>query len=172
MHACMLQAAVTLHNFQMFRHIMNPGWTMGWTWAKREVIWSMIGAQTTEQGDCSRYKANPPHCCMKKPTVVDLLPGVPLNQQYMNCCKGGVVPAWGQEPLGALSSFQLSVGVAGTSNRTVKLPRNFTLLAPGPGYTCGPAKIVPPTTFLTFDKRRRTQAHSQFTFYIHNFSLP
>ncbi|XLR48684.1 hypothetical protein S83_033344 [Arachis hypogaea] len=42
-------ADVTLYNFQMFRHIMNPGWTLGWTWAKKEVIWSMIGAQTTEQ---------------------------------------------------------------------------------------------------------------------------
>ncbi|MCI62969.1 COBRA-like protein 4-like, partial [Trifolium medium] len=50
----------------------------------------------------------------------------------------------------------------GTSNKTVKLPKNFTLLAPGPGYTCGPAKIVPSTTFLTADKRRKTQALSKF----------
>jgi len=38
------------------------------------------------------------------------------------------------------------------------LPRNFTLRAPGPGYTCGPAKIVRPTQFITTDKRRVTQA--------------
>lgn len=146
----------------MFRHIMNPGWTLGWTWAKKEVIWSMVGAQTTEQGDCSKFKGNVPHCCKKTPTVVDLLPGVPYNQQFTNCCKGGVVAAWGQDPSASISSFQVSVGQAGTSNKTVKLPKNFTLLAPGPGYTCGPAKVVPSTTFLTPDKRRKTQALSKF----------
>ncbi|MBA0795559.1 hypothetical protein Gohar_006412, partial [Gossypium harknessii] len=151
-------AVVTMNNFQMYRHIMSPGWTLGWTWAKKEVIWSMNGAQTTEQGDCSRFKGNVPHCCKKIPTVVDLLPGVPYNQQYSNCCKGGVLPAWGIDPQSAVSAFQISVGMAGTSNKTVKLPKNFTLLGPGPGYTCGPAKVVPSTTFLTQDRRRKTQA--------------
>jgi hypothetical protein len=61
----------------------------------------------------------------------------------------------------------VSVGVAGTSNKTVKLPKNFTLLGPGPGYTCGPAKIVPSTVFLTTDRRRKTQALSE----LHFFSL-
>ncbi|KAM7277727.1 hypothetical protein ACFE04_004861 [Oxalis oulophora] len=151
-------AVVTMNNFQMYRHIMNPGWTLGWTWAKKEVIWSMVGAQTTEQGDCSKFKTNIPHCCKKTPTVVDLLPGVPYNQQFANCCKGGVVSAWGQDPSDAVSAFQLSIGLAGTTNKTVKLPKNFTLLGPGPGYTCGPAKVVPSTNFLTPDRRRKTQA--------------
>ncbi|PKA49725.1 COBRA-like protein 4 [Apostasia shenzhenica] len=151
-------AVVTMNNFQMYRHIMNPGWTLGWTWAKKEVIWSMVGAQTTEQGDCSKFKGNIPHCCKKAPIVVDLLPGVPYNQQIANCCKGGVVAAWGQDPSAAVAAFQVSVGLAGTSNKTVKLPTNFTLLGPGPGYTCGPAKVVPSTTFLTPDHRRKTQA--------------
>lgn len=62
-----------MNNFQMYRHIQSPGWTLGWTWAKKEVIWSMIGAQTTEQGDCSKFKSNIPHCCKKAPTIVDLL---------------------------------------------------------------------------------------------------
>nr|GMD58742.1 COBRA-like protein 4 [Ipomoea batatas] len=39
-----------------------------------------------------------------------------------------------------------------------QLPKNFTLLGPGPGYTCGPAKIVPSTKFFTPDLRRKTQA--------------
>ncbi|XP_059598399.1 COBRA-like protein 4 isoform X1 [Vitis vinifera] len=151
-------AVVTMHNFQMYRHIISPGWTLGWTWAKKEVIWSMVGAQTTEQGDCSKFKGNIPHCCKKTPTVVDLLPGVPYNQQFSNCCKGGVVSSWGQDPAASVSAFQVSVGLAGTSNKTVKLPKNFTLLGPGPGYTCGIAKIVPPTNFLTPDRRRKTQA--------------
>ncbi|KAH1074633.1 hypothetical protein J1N35_026961 [Gossypium stocksii] len=151
-------AAVTMSNFQMYRSIMNPGWTLGWQWAKKEVIWSMVGAQTTEQGDCSKFKGNVPHCCKKNPVVVDLLPGVPYNQQFSNCCKAGVMSAWRQDPTGSVSAFQVSVGLAGTSNKTVKLPKNFNLLGPGPGYTCGPAKVVPSTVYLTPDRRRKTQA--------------
>ncbi|KAG6581733.1 Protein COBRA, partial [Cucurbita argyrosperma subsp. sororia] len=109
------------------------------------------GGQTTEQGDCSRYKGNIPHCCKRDPTVVDLLPGTPYNQQIANCCKGGVINSWVQDPVTAVSSFQLSVGAAGTSNKTVRLPKNFTLKAPGPGYTCGPAKIVKPSKFISAD---------------------
>ncbi|XVF11757.1 hypothetical protein REPUB_Repub08aG0055400 [Reevesia pubescens] len=153
-------AAVTMSNFQMYRSIMSPGWTLGWQWAKKEVIWSMVGAQTTEQGDCSKFKGNVPHCCKRNPIVVDLLPGVPYNQQFSNCCKGGVVSAWGQDPIGSVSAFQVSVGLAGTSNKTVKLPTNFTLLGPGPGYTCGPAKVVPSTVYFTPDHRSDSkQAH-------------
>ncbi|CAL0314713.1 unnamed protein product [Lupinus luteus] len=122
-------AAVTMNNFQQYRHIASPGWSLGWTWAKKEVIWSMMGGQTTEQGDCSKFKGTPPHCCKKDPTVV-----------Y------------------SVSSFQVSVGRAGTTNKTVKVPKNFTLKAPGPGYTCSPAKIVKPTLFIQADKRRVTQA--------------
>ncbi|GMI75737.1 COBRA-LIKE4, IRREGULAR XYLEM 6 [Hibiscus trionum] len=151
-------AVVTMTNFQMYRHIMNPGWTLGWVWPKKEVIWSMVGAQATEQGDCSKFKGNVPHCCKRNPTVVDLLPGVPYNQQIANCCKGGLVSSWGQDSSAAVSSFQLSVGLAGTSNKTVKLPLNFTLLGPGLGYTCSQAKKVPSTVFITPDGRRKTQA--------------
>lgn len=118
----------------------------------------MMGGQATEQGDCSKFKGNVPHCCKKNPTVVDLLPGTPYNQQIANCCKGGVLSSWAQDPTNAVSSFQVSVGRAGTTNRTVKVPKNFTLNAPGPGYTCGPGKIVKPTQFITADKRRVTQA--------------
>ncbi|PON50155.1 COBRA-like protein [Parasponia andersonii] len=146
-------------NFQMYRNIMTPGWTLGWVWAKKEVIWSMVGAQATQQGDCSKFRGgNIPHSCMKNPTVVDLLPGVPYNQQIANCCKGGVVASWGQDRSAAVSSFQLSVGRSGTSNKTVKLPKNFTLMGPGPGYTCSQAKIVRNTIFISPDGRRQTQA--------------
>uniref|UniRef100_A0A0D3GTA0 COBRA-like protein n=1 Tax=Oryza barthii TaxID=65489 RepID=A0A0D3GTA0_9ORYZ len=151
-------AMVTINNYQTYRQIMAPGWTVGWTWARQEVIWSMVGAQATDQGDCSRFKANLPHCCRRTPAVVDLLPGVPYNQQIANCCRGGVLPAYGQSPSSAAAAFQVSVGQAGTTNRTVRLPRNFTLLGPGPGYTCGRARVVPSTVFLTADRRRKTQA--------------
>ena len=148
----------------MYRSIVSPGWTLGWQWAKKEVIWSMVGSQTTEQGDCSKFKGNVPHCCMRSPIVLDLLPGVPYNQQFSNCCKAGVMSAWGQDPTGSVSAFQVSVGLAGTSNKTVKLPTNFTLLGPGPGYTCGPAKVVPSTVYFTPDRRRKTQALSKHCF--------
>ncbi|KAL2552231.1 Protein COBRA [Forsythia ovata] len=151
-------AVVTIYNFQKYRRIEKPGWTLGWTWAMKEVIWSMVGAQTTEQGDCSRFKGNIPHSCKKDPTVVDLLPGTPYNQQIANCCKGGVLSSWAQDPSNAASSFQVSVGAAGTTNKTVRVPKNFTLKAPGPGYTCGPAKVGKPTKFVTQDGRRVTQA--------------
>ncbi|KAG4390658.1 hypothetical protein GLYMA_05G019101v4 [Glycine max] len=31
-------AVVTTYNFQQYRHIQAPGWILGWTWAKKEVI--------------------------------------------------------------------------------------------------------------------------------------
>ena len=165
----MVQAVVTMNNFLAFRHIPSPGWSMRWTWAKKEVIWNMVGGQATEQGDCSKFKGNIPHSCKKNPTVVDLLPGTPYNQQIANCCKGGVLSSWAQDPTNAVSSFQVSVGRAGTTNKTVKVPKNFTLKAPGPGYTCGPAKIVRPTKFITPDKRRVTVALSKLKDFLCHF---
>lgn len=155
------QAVVTIFNFQQYRHIQAPGWMLGWTWAKKEVIWSMVGGQATEQGDCSRFKGNIPHCCKKDPSVVDLLPGTPYNMQIANCCKGGIISSWIQDPANAASSFQISVGAAGTTNKTVRVPKNFTLKSPGPGYTCGAAKIVKPSRFVSQDGRRTTQALSK-----------
>ncbi|KAE8788711.1 COBRA-like protein 5 [Hordeum vulgare] len=156
-------AMVAMNNYQQYRQIMAPGWTLGWSWAKKEVIWSIVGAQATEQGDCSKFKGGIPHCCKHTPSVVDLLPGVPYNQQIANCCRGGVVSAYGQDPAGALSAFQVSVGLAGTTNKTVKLPKNFTLMGPGLGYTCGPATVVPSTVYWSADHRRKTQALMTWT---------
>ncbi|KAK4733620.1 hypothetical protein R3W88_007881 [Solanum pinnatisectum] len=127
-------ALVTINNFQQYRLIQPPGWSLKWTWAKDEVIWSMLGSQTTEQGNCSKFNGDIPHC---------------------------FVNSWGQDPSNSISSFQLSVGSAGTTNNTVRIPKNFTLNAPGPGYTCGPAKIVKPTKFIAPDGRGVTQAMSK-----------
>jgi len=165
-----VQAVVSLYNYQQYRHIQAPGWKLGWVWAKKEIIWAMTGGQATEQGDCSKFKSNIPHCCKKDPEVVDLLPGTPYNMQIANCCKGGVLTAWAQDPDNAVASFQVSVGQAGTTNKTVKVPKKFTLKAPGPGYTCGPAKLVKPTKFISPDGRRSTQAHSKIFFYCSSYS--
>ncbi|XP_049387361.1 protein COBRA-like [Solanum stenotomum] len=147
-----------MSNYQQYMHIQSPGWTLGWTWAKKEVIWSMSGVQTTEQEDCSKFRGIIPHCSKRNPAVVDLLPGTLYNQQSANCCKGGVINSLVQDPGKAISSFQLSVGGTGTTNRTVRLPKIFTLKTPDPGYTCGLAKIVEPSKFVSDDGRRVTQA--------------
>ncbi|CAK7335344.1 unnamed protein product [Dovyalis caffra] len=137
-------AVVTIFNFQQYRHIQAPGWSLEWTWAKKEVVWNMMGGQTTEQGDCSKFKGNVPHCCKKTPTVVDLLPGTPYNQQVANCCKG------------ELSAHGHKI------QPMLQVPSSLALvqleLAPGPGYSCARAKIVKPTRFMSTDKRRITQA--------------
>jgi hypothetical protein len=86
-----LQDVVTINNFQQYRHLQSLGWTLRWTWEKKEVIWSMVGAHTTKQGDCSKCNGNIPCCCKKDPTFVDLLPRTPYNQYIVNCCKGGVI---------------------------------------------------------------------------------
>ncbi|KAF3547680.1 hypothetical protein DY000_02001593 [Brassica cretica] len=95
-------AVVSIFNFQQYRHIQAPGWQLRGSWYKKEVIWSMVGAQATEQGDCSKFKGNIPHCCKKTPTVVDLLPGTPYNQHISNCCRGGVISSWAQDPATAV----------------------------------------------------------------------
>lgn len=145
---------VTAYNYQKQRSI--PGWKMSWRWTKKEVIWNMVGAKTTEQGDCSKFKGNIPDSCIRKPTVVDLLPGTPYNQQIANCCKSGVLKP------GLESAFQLSVGNAGSSLKTARMPANFTFTAPKQQYICGPTKNVRPTRFITADKRRMTTALSKF----------
>lgn len=161
-----LQATVTITNSQTYRHITSPGWTLGWAWAKREVIWSMQGAEATDQGDCSTFPETIPHSCKRDPSVVDLLPGAPYNKQVAMCCKGGILTSWGQDPSSAVSAFQLTVGRSGSSNKTVRLPKNFTLYGPGLGYTCGQAKIAPPSAFYSSDGRRKTNALSKY----HNYT--
>ncbi|KAK1553203.1 hypothetical protein Q3G72_030797 [Acer saccharum] len=88
-----IEVTVSIFNFQSYRHVDEPGWRVSWAWSADEVIiWSMVGAEATEQGNCSAFQARVPlpHCCEKRPVIVDLLPGAPYNQQTKNCCKGGV----------------------------------------------------------------------------------
>lgn len=154
---------MTIYNYQQHRQIEAPGWILGWTWSDKEVIWSMAGGETKESKECFRFNgSNTPQSCTKHPRFVDLSPSAPYNQQIANCCKGGVLSAWGKDGSNAVSSFQITVGAAGNTNRTVRMPKNYTFFSPGPGgYTCGPAKIGKPTRFITPDKRRVYQAMSK-----------
>lgn len=106
-------AQISILNKQAFRHIERPGWALSWTWQNKEVIWSMLGAEATEQGDCTRIKGStPPHTCEQQPVIIDLLPGAPYNMQTSNCCKGGVLTTEIQDPSKHGAFFQMSVGKA------------------------------------------------------------
>ncbi|KAK1402160.1 COBRA-like protein 6 [Heracleum sosnowskyi] len=148
---------VSIYNYQLFRHIDQPGWKLSWTWRNKEVIWKMLGAEATEQGNCSAFTGdNKPHCCVKKPVIVDLLPGAPYNSQSANCCKGGVLTSITQDPTKYISSFDMSVGGSVQNPSSTGIPDNFTLGLPG--YTCGPPIEVEPTKFYEDNGRRKTQA--------------
>ncbi|KAK2663650.1 hypothetical protein Ddye_002224 [Dipteronia dyeriana] len=148
---------VSIFNFQNYRHIDEPGWRLSWAWQADEVIWSLWGAEATEQGNCSAFKATVPHCCEKRPVIIDLLPGTPYNQQTKNCCKGGVLTSMSQDPSKSFSTFQMNIG--GVLNYTgFAMPVNFSLGVPG--YTCGDPFEVPPSRFSPDKGRRWTQALS------------
>ncbi|KAL3620836.1 hypothetical protein CASFOL_035748 [Castilleja foliolosa] len=149
---------VSIVNNQLFRHIELPGWKLSWAWPGEEVIWSMLGAETTEQGNCSRFKGKVlPHCCAKEPVIVDLLPGTQYNKQVSNCCRGGVLSSMLQDPGKYVSMFQMHIGTTGSNVSSAPgIPVNFTVGIPG--YTCGPAESVSPTKFYEDQGRRKTQA--------------
>ncbi|KAL1061821.1 hypothetical protein V6Z11_D13G039100 [Gossypium hirsutum] len=147
---------VSILNFQLYRHIEQPGWKMGWDWTGDEVIWAMQGAEATEQGNCSRFKGGQlPHCCEKSPFIVDLLPGAPYNMQTTNCCKGGILSSMIQDPSKFGAVFQMSTSAA-TDEFGFHMPENFTIGVPG--YTCAKPVQVAPSKYSSDGGRRWTQA--------------
>ncbi|XP_052204117.1 COBRA-like protein 1 [Diospyros lotus] len=152
-----LQVKVNIFNYQLFRHIEHPGWKLSWTWPGDEAIWNIVGAEATEQGDCSAFRGRQvPHCCEKKPVIIDLMPGAPFNKQVANCCKGGVLSSLTQRPDNFGAAFQMSVGSAAVHSGNVTMPVDFTLGLTG--YSCGDPFKVPPSKFSEDNGRRRTQA--------------
>lgn len=152
---------VSIHNYQMYRHIERPGWRLSWSWAGKEVIWSTTGAETTEQGDCSRVGSggSRPHCCQKRPVMVDLPPGTPYNMQVANCCRGGVLSSLVQSNLTSAAAFQMVVGefalARDSGGKEPEKPWQFDMGVPG--YTCSNATTVAPTR-IKVDKNRYVQA--------------
>ncbi|KAK9104115.1 hypothetical protein Scep_020959 [Stephania cephalantha] len=151
-------ATVNITNYQKYRTVQAPGWKLGWTWAHRQVVWASMGARFLNHSDCSRFKGSIPLTCAKQPVAVDLMTDAPYNVQVAGCCKGGLLASRFERTERSTAAFQITVGLDGTTNRTVSMPRNFTLQVPRGGYTCGPTKTVRPTRFITPDGRRVTQA--------------
>ncbi|KAB1997493.1 hypothetical protein ES319_D12G028300v1 [Gossypium barbadense] len=148
---------VSLLNFQLYRHIEQPGWKLGWEWLGKEVIWSIQGAEATEQGNCSRFKGGQlPHCFENKPLIVDLLPGAPYNIQTSNCCKGGVLSSMIQDPAKYAAVFQMNIRAGGAADSDFDMPQNFSLGVPG--YTCAKPVQVASSKYSSDGGRRWTQA--------------
>ncbi|XP_073278860.1 COBRA-like protein 1 isoform X2 [Primulina huaijiensis] len=151
-------ARVTIQNYYQYRHVENPGWRFGWTWAKNEVILSMSGAFAIEKGNCSAFN-QVPHSCKPDPVVSDLMPDL-LDSTSQNrpdgCCRGGILTAWAINPSMSYSSFELTVGNL-EQNTTGYKPLNLTLMAPGLGYTCGLLMETNPTHYSAIGGRRDEQ---------------
>ncbi|KAJ9545668.1 hypothetical protein OSB04_025375 [Centaurea solstitialis] len=127
-------ARVSIENYYQYRHVDKPGWKLGFTWSNTEVIWSINGAIATQQGNCSSFKDEIPHCCIPTPQIVDLTRGGLLTARAINAPQSS-------------SSFSMVVGNLQV-NSPLQMPVNLTLLAPGPGYTCSPLEETEPTVFL------------------------
>ena len=139
----------------------RPGWKLSWAWKGDEVIWQLVGAEATHQGDCSRFKGQvKPHCCKKHPLIIDLLPAAPFNKQAANCCKGGVLSSMTQDSTMHVASFLMNYNKPSFSlPHDIFMPENFSLGLPG--YSCGKPFRVPPTT-VTNDGRRWTQVLGEY----------
>ncbi|KFK38396.1 hypothetical protein AALP_AA3G107800 [Arabis alpina] len=122
------EATVSIKNNELYRSIPEPGWELGWLWFEEEIIWSIVGAKTTKQGDCSVFEdTDVPQCCLNNPTIVDLPVATRDDLRVPNCCKGGVISAKSS------TSFQMIVGRVGTEAIP---PQSLTLIAPASEYEC------------------------------------
>ena len=121
----------------------------------------MSGAFATQQGNCSTFVNDIPHCCKKDPVIADLMPEAAPENRSKDCCNGGLLAAWAINPLKSFSSFELRVGNLERNSNGNK-PVNLTLLAPGPGYTCGPVGDTDPTVSSVIDGKREEQVLSKY----------
>ncbi|KAI8021996.1 COBRA-like protein 1 [Camellia lanceoleosa] len=92
------------------------------------------------------------------PVIVDLLPDAANENKSSDCCRGGLLSAWAINRLQSFSSFEITVGHL-EGNTTGYIPLNLTLMAPGPGYTCGQLKDTDPTVSSVIGGRRQEQGH-------------
>eukprot|EP00850_Spirogloea_muscicola_P015772 SM000124S25904 [mRNA] locus=s124:60697:63359:+ [translate_table: standard] len=156
-------ASVTINNFQQFRRIGPPGWTLSWNWTKTEFIWTMQGAEAKYQGDCTNAidpmdPTRVPHSCEKIPIILDLVADInrPYTDLVANCCKSGVLAAWAQDVNNSASTFQMAIGNSSHTLKTVRVPQNFSIGVPG--YSCTPPHRAVSSTFTNKDSNHISQA--------------
>lgn len=164
-----MQARVTIHNYYQYRHVDKPGWKVGWTWTKNEIILSMSGAFATQQGNCSSYKFQYAHSCKKDPEIADLGSDASTQNMTDGCCRSGVLSAYAINPAKSFSSFEVTVANLGM-NAPVTAPQNLTLMAPGPGYSCGLLEDAEPTISSDIGGRRQVQVFSKYSMSIATLS--
>lgn len=160
-----------MQNYYQYRHVEKPGWKLGWTWAKEEVILSMAGAVATQQGNCKPSTHQKPHCCLPNPTVVDLTPDATGDDRRDGCCRGGVIGAWAISPSVSYSSFEITVGNLDQNKTNYEAPLNLTLMAPGPGYTCDDLRDTSPSVSSAMGGRREEQVYSKYHICIFKISM-
>lgn len=134
-------ALISISNFHLYRPI--EGWSLGWSWDSREVVWEIVGGHISE-GGCSNFKLHKPVSCVRRPTVLDLAYGEAHNQNIANCCKGGLLGPILQDSQPQTASFRIKVGLP--PFKGIRPPRDFSFIAPGAGYTCGPATATQMST--------------------------
>lgn len=167
------QAVINITNYQKYRKVDAPGWKLSWTWPHKEVIWVTLGARVGDQGNCNRFKKSGfvPTTCAKSPAIFDLTADVPPSEKIDGCCKGGVLLSRLQGYRESTTAFQISVGGEGGKNTTWRVPTNYTFRTPRGEYMCSEARVVAPTRFITPDRRRVTQAFSEFPLFFHSSLL-
>lgn len=121
----------------------------------------MRGAFATHQVNCSLFKYDRPHSCEKNPVIVDLWPEATSENRSEDCCRSGILNAWTINPSNSFSSFEITIGNL-EPNTPGYVPQNLTLMAPGPGYTCGPLMDVNPTVSLDIGGRRQAQVYNKY----------
>lgn len=121
----------------------------------------MAGAVATKQGGCKPSTGQKPHCCLPDPEVVDLMPDAPPDNRTDGCCHGGILSSWAIDPSSSHSSFEITVGNLDQNRTNYQPPLNLTLMAPGPGYTCGPVRNVTPTVSSVVGGVREEQVFSK-----------
>lgn len=119
----------------------------------------MSGAFAIQKGNCSSLSFQDAHCCKKDPEILDLNPDASPQTMTEGCCKGGLLSAYAINPDKSFSSFEITV--ANLGNSSYFAPKKLTIMAPGPGYTCGSLEDSEPTVFPDIGGRRRVQVFSK-----------
>lgn len=142
---CLLLQGLTFQP-ELMRSLVGFVKLTGWTWAQKEVICSMVGVDPN-QGCCFSFQGSIPCCCRR------IAPWGPFTSNRSPV--GARAVFWHHRDKIPELQLQLSVGLSGPPNATVKLPKNFTF-ARSRGRLRNQATIEAPSLFLSSDGLRET----------------